>query len=218
MNIINTEILNDFEIKEEVAEGTENKNMYIEGIFMQSEVRNRNQRMYPKSVLQEAVDHYSKNQIANNQAIGEMGHPKEPGVDFQRACILCESLIESGNDFIGKAKVLKSVPLGQLLEGLINDGVRIGVSSRGRGKLDKKGIIQPGFRLVTAADVVADPSAPNAFVNAITESQDWLIQESMMTEEEFDSLRESIGYVAGPDTAKIEQQKLELFQRFLKKF
>ena len=152
------------------------KNCYIEGIFMQSEIKNRNGRLYPRSVMENAVNNYLTEKVANKNAFGELGHPSGPQINLDRVSHIIESLRFSGNDVIGKARVLDT-PMGTIAQKIMEGGGKIGVSSRGLGSLksNKEGIheVQNDFRLATAADIVADPSAPSAFVKGIMENKEW---------------------------------------------
>lgn len=191
------------------------KKLYIEGIFMQKNIKNGNKRRYPGEVLDEAVKVYTENQIANSASIGEMGHPDTPGINYERTCILTESLRNEGDNVIGKARVCKSLPLGKLLEGLISEGIRVGVSSRGRGRM-VRGDVQRGFRLVAAADIVPEPSAPDAFVTAFEEKKSWLINESMMLEDEYDALYHEIQ--TSKNSKNFDAKRITILKNFINKF
>ena len=165
-------------ITEKKADGS--KSYFIEGVFMQGEITNKNGRSYPISVLDEEVQRYTKTQIKSNRAMGELGHPEGPSINLDRASHKILSLSREGNDFIGKAKLLDT-PMGKIAKNLLDEGIQLGVSSRGMGSLkSRNGImeVQGDFRLATAADIVADPSAPAAFVNGILEGVDWVCDES----------------------------------------
>ena len=153
------------------------KSLYIEGVFLQGNIKNRNGRMYPMETLRREVSRYSENHIQSGRALGELGHPDGPTVNLDRVSHKIVSLRESGSNFIGKAKIL-STPMGKIAESLISEGVKLGVSSRGIGslKLTREGINVVGedFMLATAADIVADPSAPDAFVQGIMEGKEWV--------------------------------------------
>ena len=201
-------------INEDGTNKTEKK-LFIEGIFMQKNIVNGNKRNYPDEVLDEAVKVYSENQIAHSASVGEMGHPDTPGINYERTCILTESLRPEGNNIIGKARVCKHLPLGRLLEGLILEGIRVGVSSRGRGRIDR-GIVQRGFRLVAAADIVPEPSAPDAFVTAFEEKKSWLVNEHMMLEEEYDALYHEIQNSKNSNNFEVE--RIAILKNFINKF
>jgi hypothetical protein len=176
-----TETLEDVKYVSEAKEdGT--KNLYIEGIFLQSAIKNRNGRMYPEEVMDKEVARYIKESIDTKTAMGELNHPPGPQINLDRVSHRIVSLKKEGTDYIGKA-LITNTPMGGIAKGLIESGARLGVSSRGMGslKLNSEGIneVQNDFRLATAADIVADPSAPNAFVNGVMESVDWIYDERM---------------------------------------
>lgn len=170
-----TEISEQFTTSSQLDEATGKKRMYIEGIFMQGNIQNRNGRMYPTGMLSEKVEKYKDTFVERNRAFGELGHPNGPTVNGDRVCMRVVELKQDGNNFLGKAQV-SSTPMGQIVEGLINDGGQLGVSSRGMGSLKpKNGIneVQSDFMLA-AVDVVTDPSAQQAFVEGIMENVDWI--------------------------------------------
>jgi hypothetical protein len=158
------------------------KNLYIEGIFLQSAIKNRNGRMYPEEIMDREVARYMKESVESNSALGELGHPNGPQINLDRVSHRIVSLRKEGTDYIGKA-MITNTPMGAIAKGLIESGARLGVSSRGMGsiKLNSEGVneVQNDFRLATAADIVADPSAPSAFVKGIMESVDWIYDERM---------------------------------------
>lgn len=162
-------------ITEDAGEGK--KNLYLEGILMMAEYQNKNGRIYPKSVLESAVNKYSDSYIKQNRAYGELNHPSGPSINLDRVCVMHESLKWDGNNVIGRCKVT-STPFGDIVKGLHSDGAWLGMSSRGMGSINagKDGImeVQSDFHLATAADVVADPSAPKAFVRGILENVEWI--------------------------------------------
>ena len=161
------------------------KNYYIEGIFMQANVKNRNGRIYPKHILQKEAKRYKQNYIKQNRAFGELGHPEGPTVNLERVSHMITELKEDGNDFRGRAKILDT-PYGKIVKNLIDEGARLGVSSRGMGSLKPMGRncsqVQDDFYLATAADIVADPSAPAAFVNGIMEGKEWVWDNGILDE------------------------------------
>ena len=173
-----------FEDVQYVAEAKEDgsKNLYIEGVFLQSAIKNRNGRMYPEEIMDREVERYMKESVATKSALGELGHPNGPQINLDRVSHRIVSLRKEGTDYIGKA-IITNTPMGNIAKGLIESDARLGVSSRGMGslKLNSEGIneVQNDFRLATAADIVADPSAPNAFVNGIMESVDWVYDERL---------------------------------------
>ena len=166
------------EIKHEITEGANGKKaLHIEGVFMQGDIKNKNGRMYPKEILEKEVKRYNKEYIDKNRAYGELGHPQGPTINLERVSHMITQLQPDGSNFVGKAKIMTETPYGKIVESLINEGAQLGVSSRGMGSLkDKGGVaeVQKDFYLATAADIVADPSAPNAFVNGIMESKEWV--------------------------------------------
>lgn len=194
------------------------KNLYIEGPFLVGEQANRNRRMYKIDTLREEVNRYTDEYIKNNRALGELGHPDTPSINLERVCIKIESLREDDqNRFIGKAKVLET-PYGNIVRNFIDSGVSLGVSSRGMGSLipgqDGINIVADDFRLATAADVVADPSAPGAFVNGIMENKEWLFVEGRFVEVDIDRTKQAIQRASRKD---IEKVAIRLFENFLSK-
>ena len=192
------------------------KSLYIEGVFLQGNIRNRNGRMYPMETLRREVQRYSENHILAGRALGELGHPDGPTVNLDRVSHKIVSLRESGSNFIGKAKIL-STPMGKIAESLISEGVKLGVSSRGIGslKLTKEGINVVGedFMLATAADIVADPSAPDAFVHGIMEGKEWVWDGGVLREKYATKTYARINTLV--DQKKLDEQKLDLFNDFL---
>ena len=169
------ETLEDVEfICESTATG---KNYFIEGVFMQANVKNRNGRVYPKAILEKEVLRYDQNYIKQSRAFGELGHPEGPTVNLERVSHMIQDITEDGDNFVGRAKILDT-PYGKIVKNLIDEGARLGVSSRGMGSLKPVGRnvsqVQDDFYLATAADIVADPSAPAAFVNGIMEGKEWI--------------------------------------------
>ena len=160
-----------------VEEKNGRKSMFIEGIFLQGDLKNRNGRMYPMETLRREVQRYTENHVQSGRALGELGHPDGPTVNLDRVSHKIVSLKESGTNFVGKAKIL-GTPMGKIAESLISEGVKLGVSSRGIGSLKQTregvNIVGDDFMLSTAADIVADPSAPDAFVEGIMEGKDWV--------------------------------------------
>ena len=170
------------------------KNYKIKGIFMQADIKNRNGRIYPMDVLQKEVKRYSKDYINNNRAFGELGHPEGPTVNLERASHMITNLYPDGKNFIGEAKVL-STPMGNIVKSLMDDGAKLGVSSRGMGSLDQKNganYVRNDFYLATAADIVADPSAPNAFVQGIMEGKEWGWNNGLIKEADVADIKETI--------------------------
>ena len=192
------------------------KSLYIEGVFLQGNIKNRNGRMYPMETLRREVSRYSENHIQSGRALGELGHPDGPTVNLDRVSHKIVSLRESGSNFIGKAKIL-STPMGKIAESLIADGVRLGVSSRGLGStsLTREGysVVGEDFMLATAADIVADPSAPDAFVSGIMEGKEWVWDGGILREKYAAKTYARINTLV--DQKKLDEQKLHLFNDFL---
>ena len=192
------------------------KNLYIEGVFLQSNIQNRNGRMYPMETLRKEVARYNESNITSGRALGELGHPDGPTVNLDRVSHKIVSLKESGSNFIGKAKIL-STPMGKIAESLISEGVKLGVSSRGIGSLrpsrDGVNIVGEDFMLATAADIVADPSAPDAFVEGIMEGKDWVWEGGILREKYAEQTKRRINTLV--DTKQLEENKLFLFDQFL---
>ena len=181
---------------EYITEQKENgkKNYKIKGIFMQADIKNRNGRIYPQEVLEKEVRRYNKDQINNNRAYGELGHPEGPTINLERASHMITKLYPDGKNFIGEAKVL-STPMGKIVENLLDDGAKLGVSSRGMGSLNQKNganYVRDDFYLATAADIVADPSAPNAFVQGIMEGKEWVWNHGTLVEAELVRMKDRI--------------------------
>ena len=192
------------------------KSMYIEGIFLQGNIKNRNGRMYPSEVLRKEVSRYNESNIQSGRALGELGHPDGPTVNLDRVSHKIVSLKENGNNFIGKAKIL-GTPMGKIASSLIEEGVKLGVSSRGIGSLKptKEGfnVVGEDFMLATAADIVADPSAPDAFVEGIMEGKDWVWDGGILREKFATKTYKTINTLV--DQKKLDEQKLSLFNDFL---
>ena len=178
-----TEMYDDFQI---LTEGKNGKDMKIQGVFMQAETKNRNGRVYPFGVLEKEVNRYNKELVEKKRAFGELGHPDGPTVNLDRVSHLIEELVPEGKNIIGKAKILDT-PNGKIVKELLNAGAKLGVSSRGMGTLEKKGntnYVKDDFYLATAGDIVADPSAPEAFVEGIMEGKEWIWDNGILKESE----------------------------------
>ena len=192
------------------------KSMYIEGVFLQGNIKNRNGRMYPMETLRREVGRYSENHIQSGRALGELGHPEGPTVNLDRVSHKIVSLRESGSNFVGKAKILNT-PMGKIASSLIEEGVKLGVSSRGVGSLQqtKEGfaVVGEDFMLATAADIVADPSAPDAFVEGIMEGKEWVWDGGRLREKFATKTYKQINTLV--DQKKLDEQKLNLFSDFL---
>ena len=192
------------------------KKFYIKGVFLQSECVNRNGRMYPFQIMEREVKRYNENYIQKGRALGELGHPDGPTVNLDRVSHKICELYQNGNNFIGKAQIL-STPMGKITEALLKDGVTLGVSSRGVGSLreDRNGhkVVGEDFMLATAADIVADPSAPDAFVQGIMEGKEWVWDGGVLRERLAESTRNKINKLV--DQNILEDYKLSLFNEFL---
>ena len=192
------------------------KSMYIEGVFLQADMKNRNGRVYPMETLRREVGRYSENHITSGRALGELGHPEGPTVNLDRVSHKIVSLRESGSNFIGKAKIL-GTPMGKIASSLIEEGVKLGVSSRGVGSLQqtKEGysVVGEDFMLATAADIVADPSAPDAFVSGIIEGKDWVWDGGILREKYARKTYKEINTLV--DQKQLDEKKLNLFNDFL---
>ena len=191
------------------------KSYKIRGIFMQADIKNRNGRVYPMEVLQNEVSKYNKNFIKENRAYGELGHPDGPTVNLERVSHMITSLTPDGKNFIGEAKIM-STPMGEIVKSLMDEGAKLGVSSRGMGSLNQKNganYVRDDFYLATAADIVADPSAPNAFVEGIMEGKEWVWKHGALLEAELEDLKQQFDVVE--EKRNHAQEALE-FAKFLK--
>ena len=192
------------------------KKMYIEGVFLQGEIKNRNGRMYPINTLAKEVNRYNESFVKKGRALGELGHPEGPTVNLDRVSHKITSLVQEGNNFKGKAQLL-STPMGKIAQNLIGEGVTLGVSSRGVGSLkeDLHGckVVGEDFMLATAADIVADPSAPDAFVSGIMEGKEWVWEGGILREQLAEKTQKRINTLV--DQRKLEEHKLNLFNDFL---
>ena len=192
------------------------KSLYIEGVFLQGGIKNRNGRMYPVETLAKEVHRYNENFTGKGRALGELGHPDGPTVNLDRVSHKITMLEQRGDNFYGKAKIL-STPMGKIAQSLLGEGVKLGVSSRGIGSLkeDTDGIKVVGedFMLATAADIVADPSAPDAFVDGIMEGKEWVWEGSILREKKAEITKNRINTLV--DQGRLDEQKLNLFNDFL---
>ena len=191
------------------------KNYKIKGVFMQADIKNRNGRIYPMDVLQKEVKRYSKDYISQKRAFGELGHPEGPTVNLERASHLITNLYPDGKNFIGEAKIL-STPMGNIVKSLMDDGAKLGVSSRGMGSLDQKNganYVRNDFYLATAADIVADPSAPDAFVDGIMEGVEWIMDNGILKRQEMEDMREVL---RKEKQVRLEETKINLWKEFVK--
>ena len=192
------------------------KSMYIEGVFLQGNIKNRNGRMYPMETLRKEVSLYNENHVQSGRALGELGHPDTPTVNLDRVSHKIVSLKERGANFIGKAKIL-GTPMGKIASSLIDEGVKLGVSSRGIGSLrptrEGVNVVGDDFMLATAADIVADPSAPDAFVEGIMEGKDWVWDGGILREKFAEKTYATINTLV--DQKALDEKKLSLFNDFL---
>ena len=214
MKLITEEIEQAEYIVEEVANGK--KNYSIKGIFMQSDVKNRNGRIYPKEILQKEVARYNREFINKSRAFGELGHPDGPTVNLERVSHMIKALYPEGNNFIGEARVLDT-PYGKIVKSLIDEGARLGVSSRGMGTLANVGganVVKDDFYLATAADIVADPSAPDAFVEGIMEGKEWVWDNGILKEAEVKELKLQ---AESRERITRAEKNAKVFESFLKK-
>ena len=214
MKLITEEIEQAEYIVEEVANGK--KNYSIKGIFMQSDVKNRNGRIYPKEILQKEVARYNREFINKSRAFGELGHPDGPTVNLERVSHMIKALYPEGNNFIGEARVLDT-PYGKIVKSLIDEGARLGVSSRGMGTLANVGganVVKDDFYLATAADIVADPSAPDAFVEGIMEGKEWVWDNGILKEAQVKELKLQ---AESRERITRAEKNAKVFESFLKK-
>lgn len=209
------------ELTEEVQLITEakeagGKDYYIEGVFLQAEIKNRNGRMYPVEVLEAEVKRYTTEVIKKNRAFGELGHPSGPAINLDRVSHIITELKREGNNFIGKALIAKT-PMGEIARGIMESGGQLGVSSRAMGSLkEERGVmvVQKDLRLSTAADIVADPSAPDAFVRGIMEGKEWILDGTGWKEVDYYAAKKQIKEASRQD---IEAVALKLFENFISK-
>ena len=217
MKLISESIENDIEyIMENDSEGK--KNYRIRGPFLQAEVKNRNNRIYPLPILEKEVARYNKDYVKKNRAFGELGHPDGPTVNLERVSHMITNLYPDGNNFIGEAKIMDT-PYGKIVKNLIDEGAKLGVSSRGMGSLEpKRGVnfVKDDFYLATAADIVADPSAPNAFVEGIMEGKEWVWQNGAVKEMDIAAYRKELDRKQEFAQAR-EEKNAQIFENFLSK-
>jgi len=215
MKLITEEIENAEYVVEETNAGK--KNYSIKGVFMQADIKNKNGRVYPRETLQKEIARYTREFIDKSRAFGELGHPDSPTVNLERVSHMIKSLSPEGNNFIGEAKVLDT-PYGKIVKSLIDEGAKLGVSSRGMGTLKSSNgmnVVNDDFYLATAADIVADPSAPDAFVEGIMEGKEWVWNNGILKEQEMNELR------LQADKKIIREERAnknaQIFESFLKK-
>jgi hypothetical protein len=212
MKLISEEILNVDFLTEE-REGK--KRHFIEGIFLQAELKNRNGRMYPVQTLAREVAKYDESYIQKGRALGELGHPDGPSINLDRVSHRIVSLNQEGNNFMGKAQILDT-PMGNIAKSLLDEGVKLGVSSRGMGSLVKKegcSVVADDFMLATAADIVADPSAPDAFVDGIMEGKEWVWDNGILKEAAVAQIKQEIDEAT---LINLQERKVSAFAKFLK--
>ena len=199
-----------------IEEKNGKKEYKIKGVFLQSNIKNRNGRVYPREILVREVNRYTKEFINKNRAFGELGHPDGPTVNLERVCHMVKSLTADGDNFIGEAKIMDT-PYGKIVKGLIDEGAQLGVSSRGMGSIiNRNGInfVKDDFYLATAADIVADPSAPDAFVEGIMESREWIWDSGVLKQVEIESWKKQIQEAK---RTVLEEKKENVFKSFLTK-
>jgi hypothetical protein len=201
-------------VEEKLGKG---KQYFIEGVFLQSNIVNRNKRMYQENIMDREVGRYLKESVQSNRAYGELGHPDTPSINLDRVSHLIVDLRKEGTNWIGKAKILET-PMGQIARGLLDGGANLGVSSRAMGslKMNNEGIniVQDDFMLSTAADIVADPSAPDAFVRGIMENKEWIFVDGKFVEQHIEEVR---SFVKKTSSRNLEEAKIQAFQHFLSK-
>jgi hypothetical protein len=213
-----TEVFEDLRTITEAREDGK-KNVYIEGVFLQGGIKNRNGRMYPVETLAKEVDRYNESYVKSGRALGELGHPEGPQINLDRVSHLITNLRQEGTNFVGRAKLMDT-PFGNIAKGLVGEGVKLGVSSRGMGsiKLNKEGIneVQDDFYLATAADIVADPSAPDAFVNGIMEGVEWIWENDLLIAKKVQIAEQTVQVIEKAVSSKeLESKKFKIFENFL---
>lgn len=210
------ELCEQVEYIEEATEAGDNC-QYIRGVFLQANVKNRNGRSYPINVMEPEVNRYVKEVVKNNRAFGELGHPNGPQINLERVSHLITELYRDGDNFIGKAKITET-PMGQIAKGLLLSGAKLGVSSRGMGSLvpskDGTMVVQPDFRIATAADIVADPSAPDAFVEGVMENVEWIYDpvKNSWHEQQLLAIKNEVKQMS---KTEVESQKVSIFENYL---
>ena len=202
-----------------ITEATDNgeKSFFIEGVFMQAGIKNRNNRIYEAHILDREVNRYNEEYVKQNRAYGELGHPAGPGINLERVTHMIKSLKREGNDFFGRAKIMET-PYGQIVKNLIKEGAQLGVSSRGMGSIrEKDGIayVCDDYHLATAADIVADPSAPSAFVQGIMEEREWIYSNGMFKEVDLHVAKKQVNESVRKRTS--ESEAIRIFESFINK-
>jgi len=208
-----------FDAESKVEVEGKKKRHYIQGVFMQANVKNRNNRIYPKPIVQREVERYIKEMVQTNRAVGELNHPKDnPEINYERACIKINELREDGDNWIGKALVTTGTPMGKIVAGLMDDGVQMGVSSRATGSVKlcngSVNVVQPNFHLIAAADVVSDPSAPDAFVQNLMEGKEWIWENGLLVERTLEEAKTHINKEAKAKRLN-EEKLLKIFEEIL---
>ena len=214
MKLISEHLDNIEFITEDDAEGK--KNYRIKGVFMEADVKNRNNRMYPMAVLEKEVKRYNREYIQQKRAFGELGHPDGPTVNLERVSHMITKLYPDGKQFVGEAKIMDT-PYGKIVKNLIDEGAKLGVSSRGMGSLEPRRdmhVVKDDFYLATAADIVADPSAPNAFVEGIMENKEWIWDNGVVKEVNIAKYRAELR----KESKRLEEKKIKLFNEFMSNF
>jgi len=202
------------EVKVLVEEKEGKKSYFIEGVFLQSDITNRNNRVYPFNILEREVMKYNENYISQDRALGELGHPEGPSINLGGVSHKIVKLYPEDKNFVGRAKILET-PMGKIAKNLLDDGVKLGVSSRGMGSIEQHNgfnVVKDDFMLSTAADIVADPSAPDAFVRGIMEGKEWVWDNGILKEQTIDRYFKSI---KNSPVKQLEEQKLQVFKHFL---
>tara|TARA_E500000331_G_scaffold351827_1_gene399218 strand:+ start:2627 stop:3262 length:636 start_codon:yes stop_codon:yes gene_type:complete len=205
------------EVVEDIIVESRGKDLFIEGVFLQSNIKNRNGREYPEEIMDKEVRRYDEKYVQKNRAFGELGHPEGPSINLERVSHMIKSLKKDGNNYVGKAKIMTETPYGKIVKNLIQEGASLGVSSRGMGSVKQSGgknIVQDDFYLATAADIVADPSAPDAFVNGIMEGKEWVWDNGIMKESQISQYKYSLDNKKRIETEKL---KIDLFEDFMSK-
>ena len=213
MKLISEEIQDAQYLIEDAGNGK--KNYKIKGVFLQSDIKNRNGRVYPKQIMMKEVTRYTNEFVNKNRAFGELGHPDGPTVNLERVSHMITSLKLDGSNYMGEAKIMNT-PYGKIVKGLIDEGAQLGVSSRGMGSLEQRNgsnYVKSDFMLATAADIVADPSAPDAFVQGIMESKEWVWNNGRLVERDVATWKKEI---QSATTKRLEEMKIEIFENFLK--
>ena len=216
MKLIREDLTHDtkFVVEEKLGK---KKEYFIEGIFLQSNLKNRNGRMYPEEVMDKEVARYMLEQVKTNRAYGELGHPDTPSINLDRVSHMIVDMRKEGTNYIGRAKIMET-PMGQIARGLLDGGANLGVSSRALGTLkmneDGVNVVQDDFMLSTAADIVADPSAPDAFVRGIMESKEWVFVDGKFVEQNIEEVKK---FIRKTSSRQLQEAKILAFQKYLSK-